>query len=587
MAAVVEISGDEDSPTSRPRTRSAMRAFGKAPVTSMDNTPAKRQRRQPQGTPPKGQEPQAKSKLAEVVRQSARQARQTLAEVNAEQEADADQPEATEQEGALLDSEGVPAAARGRLLRLLRRWGPERAAQVLGLWAFLGEGGARPTRAKVHCLQAFGPAGTGKTAIVRDYLEAMRVQHVRINCGSLVSLGELYSTIAEELRLLAGEATEADDAPPQQDAPGPQLRGLDRLERAVQRPLRLLARTAAPRGGESGGMGMPARRVVVVLDNAQELPRLDPGIVELLPRLPEVLSSGGQLAVLTVGRLPLSSLGMLDDRVPPAVPFGPYAAREVEAILLRELGKKQPEGGGAAPGGIDLGTLVSTGLMKFAAPYVGHNLRVLISIGEDLLRSPLEVSEARTTSSSFTVLQSRIEQCLRLQTNLCDLSGFLAPRADTDNADAALKATLRGMTNAEKRMLVAAYISAYTDKADDEKLFLAECQKKKQRRGQGRKHRRDDGRPFYAHAPRAVPLMRFLAINHRLTRLAGSREAHSLGTTTFENLMTLRESQLLRLSGDRTAGADTRDPKVLCCADLPLVKACALDLNIDLAEYLC
>jgi len=225
--------------------------------------------------------------------------------------------------------------------------------------------------------------------------------------------------------------------------------------------------------------------------------------------------------------------------------------------------------------------------MKFAAPYVGHNLRVLLSIGEDLLRSPIEVSEVRTTSSSFTALQGRIEQCLRLQTNLCNLSGFLAPRADTDSADAALKATLRGMTNAEKRMLVAAYISSYTDKVDDEKLFLAECRKKKQRRGAGRKRKRDDGRPFYAHAPRPVPLMRFLAINHRLTRLAGSREAHSLGTATFEHLTSLRESQLLRLSGDRKAGADTRDPKVLFCADLPLVKACALDLNIDLAEYLC
>jgi len=476
----------------------------------------------------------------------------------------------------------VPAAARGRLLRLLRRWGPERAAQVLGLWAFLGEGGARTTQAKAHCLQAFGPAGTGKTAIVRDYLGVMRVPHVRINCGSLVSLGELYSTIAEELWVLAGEA---DGAPPQPDPPGPQLRGLDRLERAVQRPLELLAQRAAPGGG-----GAPARRVVVVLDNAQELPRLDPGIVELLPRLPEVLSSGGQLAVMTVGRLPLSSLGMLDDRDPPAVLFGPYAAREVEAILLRELGRKQREGGDAAPAGIDLGTMVGTGLMKFAAPYVGHNLRVLLSIGEELLRSPLEareVSEARTTSSSFTALQSRIEQCLRLQTNLCDLSGLLASRADADSADVALKATLRGMTNAEKRMLVAAYISSYTDKGDDEKLFLAESRKKKQRRGLARKRRRDDGRPFYAHAPGAVPLMRFLAINHRLTRLAGSREAHSLGTTTFEHLMSLRESQLLRLSGDRKAGADTRDPKVLCCADLQLVKACALELNIDLAEYLC
>jgi hypothetical protein len=430
--------------------------------------------------------------------------------------------------------------------------------------------------------EAFGPAGTGKTAIVRDYLEAMRVQHVRINCGSLVSLGELYSTIAEELWLLAGDATEMDDAPLQQDPPVPQLRGVDRLERAVQRPLELLARKSASEDG-----GVLARRVVVVLDNAQELPRLDPGIVELLPRLPEVLSSGGQLAVMTVGRLPLSSLGTLDDREPHAVLFGPYAMREVEAILLRELGKKQMEGGDSAPKGIDLGTMVSTGLMKFAAPYVGHNLRVLLSIGEDLLRSPLEVSEARTTSSSFTALQGRIEQCLRLQTNLCDLSGFLAPRADTDSADAALKATLRGMTNAEKRMLVAAYISSYTDKVDDEKLFLAECRKKKQRRGTGRKRKQDDGRPFYAHAPRPVPLMRFLAINHRLTRLAGSREAHSLGTATFEHLTSLRESQLLRLSGDRKAGADTRDPKVLCCADLPLVKACALDLNIDLAEYLC
>merc|ERR1719414_2599022 len=111
--------------------------------------------------------------------------------------------------------------------------------------------------------------------------------------------------------------------------------------------------------------------------------------------------------VLTIGRLPLSHLGLLPARDPPAVAFQPYSEREAAAILLRELGSKADMG----PSTLDLGTLVSAGLMKFAAPFVGRNLHSLLSIGEELLRSPPPEGERSGSAvSSMAVLQQRIER---------------------------------------------------------------------------------------------------------------------------------------------------------------------------------
>lgn len=275
---------------------------------------------------------------------------------------------------------------------------------------------------------------------------------------------------------------------------------------------------------------------------------------------------------------------MTGERDPDAVAFARYGPKETEAILLREFRGRVASGGSIdleASGGsnLDLQTMVGTGLMKFAAPQVGSDLRVLLSIGEDLLRSPPEASEG---AAGLAALQRAVDRSVRQQTKIYDPTGLVLG----EGVGATSAATLRALTNAEKRMLVASFIAAYAEKENDSHLFLSDCRKKQRRVTVKRKKADDDGRPFYAHAPRAVPFARFLAITHRLARLAGSREAQPLSFALFEHLAALRDARLVRLSGERAAGADTRDPKVMCCAELPLVKACARELKIDLAEYL-
>lgn len=335
-------------------------------------------------------------------------------------------------------------------------------------------------------------------------------------------------------------------------------------------------------------------RVVVVFDNVQEVLRLGGAAIELIARLPEVLQQGDQLTVLTIGRLPLSHLGLSVARDPPTVAFPSYSEQESEALLQRELGSKAV--GVLSPA--ELYTLVNVGLLKFAVPFVGRDIHTLLSIGVEILRSPpTEAERSGNAGNNLATLQRRIENSVQRRLGLCDLRGLQAPSEAQNvgnvattatmrrmaNVEMATTAAMRRMTNAEKRLIVAAYVAGYVDKEDDVQLFMPKAQKGRKRRSGVVKRRKgaDDGRPCWTRAPRPVPLSRFLAIYHHL-----AQQPQLLSPSFFEHLAGLREARLMHLLGDRRAGTDSQEPRVLCCAELPLARACATELNVKLAEYL-
>jgi len=477
----------------------------------------------------------------------------------------------------------VPEATRQRLLPLLRRWSVARAPQVLGLWTLLGDGAGRSTASPA--VQAWGPAGTGKTEVVLGYLREMGIPHVRLNCACFATLGELQARLAEELRRVAAAAVEAAGEAAKElqtrIPPGRQLRAVDRFEAAIRRPLERLSRLAEEGQGEERSAAPD--RVVVVLDHSQELSRLGPGAAEILLALPEVLRLGRQLCLAFVGRLPLSLVGAAPWRDPPQVAFPSYTASEVEMLLLRALLSEALAGSPdeeavMLPSKEDLRALCSSGLIKFAAPSMGFNLHELLWIGREVLLTPSAIG------ASLATLQRRIEALVQERLGLCDMSDLLPEgAAAADATTATVRATLEGTTKTEKRLLLAAYLAARIDKDDDVQLFMPEGRRRRVRR-KGSVVKRgpagDETLPFLR-PPQAVPLTRMLAIYHRL-----ARQAQLLGPPLLEQVVALRDAGLLRFSGDRAASAD-RDPKVICRAELPLVKSIAAELGVDLAEYLC
>jgi len=466
---------------------------------------------------------------------------------------------------------------------LLQRWGPARVAQVLGLWTFLGDGNTRPV--STSALQVWGPAGVGKTDIVFDFLTSLSIAHVRLNCACMASLGELHMRIAEQLRRLAAHIAQIEAVLPVPKelahpiSPLSQLRALDRLEAAVKVPLDFLA---------AADVITKLGRVAVVLDNAQELqaPRFGANAIHRLITLPQVLRHRDRLAVVTVSRLPLSSLGLLPARDPPAVAFQPYTAAETGELLLAALSKlAAPEGDGAdaaaapAPSPAELRTLCGSGLMKFAAPYVGCNLRQLLRIGEEVLRSP------GGAGGSMANLQEQIEKALQQRISLPDPRGLLEsePAGAQRTAAATWTAvTKQQMTRAELRLIVSAYLGAHIDKDDDVQLFCPRA-KRKRRMMVKRAPRAEAQLPVFAQAPRPVPLARLFAIYHHF---AGQPQL--LGPMLFASLTRLCEAGLLSYAGGRSTTPNIeQDQKIICRTELPLVQECAGELHVDLAEYIC
>jgi len=320
--------------------------------------------------------------------------------------------------------------------------------------------------------------------------------------------------------------------------PGRQIRALDRLEMALKLPLEHLS-----------------DKVVVLLDHSQQLSRLGPAVEELMLELPELLQHADQLVFVFVGRLPLSCLGVPVAREPPAVAFHAYSTSDVEGVLSRSLSS------------FAHASACVRGLMTFAVPYVGHNLHDLLRIGEEVLCADHEQIE------QVGHMGREIERLVQQRLGLCDLSGLLEQGQEVEGPAAACAATMRRMVHTEKRLLVAAYLASRLHKDDDVQHFMPAGRGRHCRRASMVRHE-----PDALQEPTSVSLPRLLAAYHRL-----ARQDQVLSPLLLEQLMSLHVAGLVRFPGGPISV--DKDAKVVCRAELPLVKACASDLGVHLREY--
>ncbi|CAE7710482.1 unnamed protein product [Symbiodinium microadriaticum] len=136
------------------------------------------------------------------------------------------------------------------------------------------------------------------------------------------------------------------------------------------------------------------------------------------------------------------------------------------------------------------------------------------------------------------------------------------------------------MTKAEKQVLLATYLGSYVNNKDDRRLFLGLASRRKVT---VRKKKEDDDIPCWEKAPKSVSLMRLVAIYHKL---ALARTSLLLGNHFWLTLVSLKEAGFVRIRNERGFRID-RDIKVDSLASLYIARACAMSLEIDLAEYLC
>lgn len=488
--------------------------------------------------------------------------------------------ESTSEVGTRFEHFGVPQGGRARLVPILDRWGDSRTDQILWLWTFLGDGSTKPV--STPSLHLWGLPGTGKTAILFDFLDTLGIRTVWLDCSLFFGIGELFAGMVELLRKTALEVVSGEGAP---ELPGPlqhrmpagrQLRALDKVEAAMRPILDYLSACGH-------------RKCVVVLDQAQELARLGPQAAELVMALPEVLQVGARLTIVTVGRLPLSSIDLTSSaRDPPTVTFQPYTEAQAEVVLLRALRADAPPALA-----LHLGTIVGTGLLKFAAPHLGRGIHDLLDVGQELLADEdlrLTASIAGAGGAFLDTLQGQVEEAVESRLGLGGLRGLCEGMAhggggglgdSVSPLNAALVAasiTLQHMTEAEKRLVLSAYLASRIHKDDDIQLFMPQGTRRRlRRRGNGSRRQKED-QPLLARAPRPAQLVRVIAIYHVL-----ARQPQLLGHRLFEHLARLRESGLIRLEG----ACKEHEARVLCLAELPLARAIAGQLNIDLAEYLC
>jgi len=477
-----------------------------------------------------------------------------------------------------MDDCAMPLRARNALAPLLHRWGKARTTQLIGLWKLLGDGGVS-RHVSAPALQVWGPPGAGKSGIVNDYVKTLDIKHIRLNCAAFTSLGELNARMIELLRRagLAAATADANGVPRalERAAPvGQQVKSLDKLETMLRAPLQVLSST----GSATGSTSKPTVKIVVVLEHSQELPRLGAGAMDFLLNLPEVLQLGNQLSFLTVGRLPLSNLGMFPSREPPSVAFSGYTEAEAEEAIVNVLAGESTTR--AVKAGLAIKELCR-GLLKFAWPRVGGDIHQLLSVGRQLLFKEGELpADVKTTGWNSDAFQQCVLKAIGRRQGQVDQSGLLKSGQvvkDMDPASSVAQFEVQHMTKAEMRLILAAYVAGYVDKEDDLQLFMPGY-KRKAKRKMGSKQGVDEELPVYTKAPSPTSMTRLLAVYHRL-----ARRPHLLGPMIFENLSDLRGQGLLSFAAER---ACDQDVKVMCRAKLPLVRAIASELNVDLAEYL-
>lgn len=457
----------------------------------------------------------------------------------------------------------VPAASQELLLPLLRRWGPARASQVLGLWGQLGDAVHRPSA--VPAVQVWGPPGTGKTSIVMDYLQAMSTRHLRLDANRYSSHGELHDALAEKVHQLALSACRKASVPipaSLTQLAGVRLRAQDKLEVALRPSLEMLALV------DSQGSGGRLGQVTVVIDSAEKLNRLGTNCLGLMVELPEGLRLGDRFTFVFVGRLPLTRYNMApNNRQPPEISFTWYTEKEMEPLLLRKLSEAN------AGADVDVPMLVRM-MMKFASPYIRLNFHQLLQVGKELLRS-WRVEEGR--SVDVDNFHKRVQEALSRRLGLGSLSGILKSSEEEGTELASARFAVQRMTKAEVRLLLAAYLGSRIDKEDDIQLFLPEGIKRRRRRaGSIVKRNKCDDQPVFSRPQKPLLMTRLLAIYHKL-----ARQPRLLGPGLMEHIMNLKEVGYISFEY-----SPDKEPKVVCKVELPLARACAGELNIDLSEFL-
>jgi len=281
-----------------------------------------------------------------------------------------------------------------------------------------------------------------------------------------------------------------------------------------------------------------------------------------------------------ISRLPLSSLGLLPARDPPAVAFQAYTDPEVEEVLQRELPLRSRP---VAKAACDRQWLCCNGIVKFGVPSLGRNLHHLLRIGEELF----DVSESTSKVAAIDTgagkgiadLQCSIEEAVQSRLGLCNLKKLLAP-GQREREDPAICVLMKNLTETDKRLLLAAYLGSHVDKDKDAQLFLPQGRRRRRKADCNGNQEEQEGLPFHAWRPKSMTLQRLLAIYHCL-----ARRPQLLGPQFLERLLGLRDAGLLYVGKESEMTAE-KDLRVVCSAELPLVRACAAELGIRLDEYL-
>mmetsp|Transcript_44858 Transcript_44858/g.104777 ORF Transcript_44858/g.104777 Transcript_44858/m.104777 type:complete len:620 (+) Transcript_44858:85-1944(+) len=483
----------------------------------------------------------------------------------------------------LLEAHDVPLQSSELLLPLLQQWGSARLQQVLDLWNFLGEGSAGSKSCNLNplsdsALSVWGPRGTGKSALVEDYLQRMRFPYVKLSGLGVANRAEAHQQLVSRLTCAAikqqrSAKSELESLDPA--AVPKHLRQLDQLQAALDVPLATLDRLCCP-------------KVIIVLDHVEELcHRIGKEGLELLMKLPETLPHrGSMLALVLIGRQPLTGVSLRAR--PSEVCFPSYTFAEIEVLIPHLLSQKYPDVMYSL--GEANWIVVMTCLMQSARPIFGVDLRLLLDVGSDVLsevrRSPgvIAVDAGEATGRKLKKTPSLGETTERINDlvrEACRGRVDLKPFAGQASHPVALAdAVVQRMTKAEKQVLLATYLGSYVHNKDDRRLFLGIASRRKVI---VRKKKEDDDIPCWEKAPKSVSLMRLVAIYHKI---ALARTSLLLGNHFWLTLVSLKEAGFVRIRNERGFRID-RDIKVDSLASLYIARACAMSLEIDLAEYLC
>jgi len=154
-------------------------------------------------------------------------------------------------------------------------------------------------------------------------------------------------------------------------------------------------------------------------------------------------------------------------REPPSICFPTYSESEATEALMQTLKIDLP----GLPSA-ELQSLCGSGLLKFAAPYLGCDLHQLLQTGREVICAN-KVEEAipkQDAHQGFVAMKKHLDQAVKRRVGLCD---FMKDKSESTPPDAdELSVALSRLTQAEKRLIVAAYLGGHVEKENDGHLSL-------------------------------------------------------------------------------------------------------------------